>query len=240
MARKKADAVILDIANFYQIARELVTTYCYDRDIDINKIEPLKWNGILLYIYDNSLGLDKAILKDVYPDCNVYDMDKVTQIYEDYKRLCYEYEQIINIIGFSYISGIDQTIFSRWANTSQYIIDNDINYIKGIESKYTNSDGVVINDSYKWDINYKRSLFRTKSYNFTRNLKADNQASLESRMLDHSTNAMKVLPSLNRWHGWNLPHVSREEAPKKALTASELPDIPQLDTTNPRKIECND
>ena len=89
MAKKKADTVTLDIANFCQIARELVATYCCDRDIDINinKIEPLQWNGILLYIYDNSLGLDKTILKDVYPDYNVYDMDKVIQIYEDYKRL---------------------------------------------------------------------------------------------------------------------------------------------------------
>lgn len=170
----------------------------------------------------------------------MYDIDKVLEVYEDYKRLCYEYSQIINIIGFSYISGIDTAIVHRWANTSQYIIDNDINYIKEIENKYTNEEGVVINDSYKWDISYKRSLFRIKSHNFTESLKADNQASLESRMLDHSTNAMKVLPSLNRWHGWNLPHVSREEAPKKALTASELPDIPQLDTTNQREIECDD
>lgn len=240
MAKKKADTVTLDITNFYQIARELVATCCYDRDIDINKIEPLQWNGILLYIYDNSLGLDKTILKDVYPDCNVYDMDKVIQIYENYKRLCYEYSQIINIIGFTYVSGIGTDVINRWSDTSQYIIDNDINYIKGIESKYTSSDGVVINDSYKWDINYKRALFRIKSHNFTRMLKADNQASLESRMLDHSTNVMKVLPSLNRWHGWNLPHVSREEAPKKALTASELPDIPQLDTANQREIKSND
>ena len=129
MARKKADAVTLDIANFYQIARELVVTYCCDRDIDINKIEPLQWNGILLYIYDNSLGLDKTILKDVYPDCNVYNIDNVLEVYEDYKRLCYEYSQIINIIGFSYISGIGTDVLNRWSNISQYIIDNDINYM---------------------------------------------------------------------------------------------------------------
>lgn len=240
MATKKADAMTLDLSNFYQIARELVITYCYDRDIDTKKIEPLQWNGILLYIYDNSLGLDKTILKDVYPDLNTYDIDRVVSVYEDYKRLCFEYGQIVNQVGFCYMSGIDSTLISRWASTDQYIYNNCIEYIKGIESKYTNEEGVVINNSYQWDISYKRNLFIVKSLDFVKTLKKDNEYSLESRMLDRYTNSMKVLPSLNRWHGWNLPHVTREQAPKKALTASELPDIPQIDTTNQDVIESKD
>ena len=240
MATKKADAMTLDLANFYQIARELVATYCCDRDIDTKKIEPLQWNGILLYIYDNSLGLDKTILKDVYPDLNTYDIDRVASVYEDYKRLCFEYGQIISLQGFSYISGIDVTTIYKWADTDSYIYNNSIEYIKGIESKYTNEEGIVINNSYQWDISYKRNLFLIKSFDFVKTIKKDNEYSLESRMLDRYTNSMKVLPSLNRWHGWNLPHVTREEAPKKALTASELPDIPQIDTTNQDAIESKD
>lgn len=240
MARKKVEALTLDLANFYQIARNLIDLYCVDRDIDSNKIEPLKWNGILLYIFDNTIALDRDILKDVYPDCTSYDIDKVYKLYEDYKRLCYEFEQIINLTGFSYISGIRESNIVDWGNVDEYIINNNINTIKEIESKYIDEYGEVIDDSYKWDCSYRKKLYVIKCSEISKLIKRDNQASLESRMLDHSTNAMKVLPSLNRWHGWNLPHVSREEKPKRALTASELPDIPKLDNANQGAIESKD
>ena len=44
---------------------------------------------------------------------------------------------------------------------------------------------------------------------------------------DKRINPMKVLPSLNKKHGWNLPGVSRESANKQALTAAELPQLGQ-------------
>ena len=55
----------------------------------------------------------------------------------------------------------------------------------------------------------------------------DNEQSLEAMLHDKRINPMKVLPSLNKKHGWNLPGVSRESANKQALTASELPQLGQ-------------
>lgn len=87
MARKKQinsnGIQVFDITNFYNIANELVITYCDDRGIDCYKLEPLKWNGILLYIYDNTIKLDKTILKNpLYT--NVYNMDWVIELYNIY------------------------------------------------------------------------------------------------------------------------------------------------------------
>ena len=53
----------------------------------------------------------------------------------------------------------------------------------------------------------------------------DNEQSLEAMLHDKRINPMKVLPSLNKKHGWNLPGVSRESANKQALTAAELPQL---------------
>ena len=55
----------------------------------------------------------------------------------------------------------------------------------------------------------------------------DNEQSLEAMLHDKRINPMKVLPSLNKKHGWNLPGVSRESANKTALTAAELPKLGQ-------------
>lgn len=53
----------------------------------------------------------------------------------------------------------------------------------------------------------------------------DNEQSLEAMLHDKRINPMKVLPSLNRKHNWNLPGVSREATPKKALTVDQLPQL---------------
>ena len=50
----------------------------------------------------------------------------------------------------------------------------------------------------------------------------DNEQSLEAMLHDKRINPMKVLPSLNKKHGWNLPGVSREKANNTALPMSEL------------------
>ena len=55
----------------------------------------------------------------------------------------------------------------------------------------------------------------------------DHEQSLEAMLHDKRINPMKVLPSLNKKHGWNLPGVSRESVNKQALTASELPQLGQ-------------
>ena len=65
----------------------------------------------------------------------------------------------------------------------------------------------------------------TQSSDLQQKIMDDNEQSLEAMLHDKRINPMKVLPSLNKKHGWNLPGVSRESANKTALTAAELPQL---------------
>ena len=65
----------------------------------------------------------------------------------------------------------------------------------------------------------------TQSSDLQQKIMDDNEQSLEAMLHDKRINPMKVLPSLNKKHGWNLPGVSRESANKTALTAAELPKL---------------
>ena len=66
---------------------------------------------------------------------------------------------------------------------------------------------------------------------------SDNEQSLEAMLQDHKTNPMKVLPSLNHWHSWNLPGVSREKEREPMLTAQQLP---RLGPVEPEEITEKD
>lgn len=65
---------------------------------------------------------------------------------------------------------------------------------------------------------------------------ADDEASLEQMLQDKALNPMKILPSLNKKHGWNLPGVSRETS-SIPLSVQALPKLsdntPALDDKNP-------
>ena len=234
----------INLNNLYSVAVDLIALYCEEHNQDITKIEPLKWKRLLYYVYDIAIAPNrKALLYCVFPNANTYDIDKVEQLYNIYMRLCTDYEQITTIIDFSYFSGISNRVFVQWSNESNNIYNNT-----DIEDVYNNTmvdDNNIINNnniglySEPIDKSYRNSLIYRK-YLFVRKMREDNQATLEARLQDHSTNAMKILPSLNRWHGWNLPHVSKEESKPKALSVSQLPDIPQLDMTNNDAIEKKD
>lgn len=68
---------------------------------------------------------------------------------------------------------------------------------------------------------------------FHKKIMSDNEQSLEAMLQDKGTNPMKVLPSLNRHHHWNMPGVTKEIAPKKALGVDQLP---QLGAKKPESI----
>ena len=54
---------------------------------------------------------------------------------------------------------------------------------------------------------------------------AERQESLSNKLTAAKSNPVGILAILNHLHGWNLPGVSREIAPRRALTADELPKL---------------
>lgn len=53
----------------------------------------------------------------------------------------------------------------------------------------------------------------------------DNEESLFSLMKDRRNNPMKILPKLNKVHGWSMPGARERADTKQALTAAELPKL---------------
>jgi hypothetical protein len=53
----------------------------------------------------------------------------------------------------------------------------------------------------------------------------DNEESLFSLMKDRRNNPMKILPKLNKVHGWSMPGARDRADTKQALTAADLPQL---------------
>lgn len=53
----------------------------------------------------------------------------------------------------------------------------------------------------------------------------DNEESLFSLMKDRRNNPMKILPKLNKVHGWSMPGARDRADTKQALTADDLPQL---------------
>lgn len=81
----------------------------------------------------------------------------------------------------------------------------------------------------------KQTIYNWKSskdrFDLHEKIMDDNEQSLEAMLHDKRINPMKVLPSLNKKHGWNLPGVSREKASNTAISLSDLPQLGAINGT---------
>lgn len=88
----------------------------------------------------------------------------------------------------------------------------------------------TINDWNSGRLNSQRSDLQQK-------ISQDNEESLFALMKDSRVNPMKILPKLNKVHGWNMPGTrSQLTDTEKALCASELP---KLGGQNPLELSDN-
>lgn len=76
----------------------------------------------------------------------------------------------------------------------------------------------------------KQTLYNWKSLSSSRfdlqeKIMEDNEESLFSLMKDRRNNPMKILPKLNKVHGWSMPGARERADTKQALTAAELPKL---------------
>lgn len=97
----------------------------------------------------------------------------------------------------------------------------------------------------------KQTLYNWKgpsssSFDLQEKIMEDNEESLFSLMKDRRNNPMKILPKLNKVHGWSMPGARDRADTKQALTAADLPqlgkqpqDIAQIET-KPQDIVIDD
>ncbi len=175
-------SMIVDMDNIKQIMNDIVSNYCIDHALDEKDIPPQIWNDIIDEIHDTLFKNNKSLLKHNPAINNEYDIDKVLNVYNIYKRLCNSHCQVINIKGFTDLIGIDKQTIYNWAQRSSAI-----------------------------------------GFDFHEKIMNDNAQSLEAMLHDKRINPMKVLPSLNKHHGWAQPGVTREIVKPRELGVADLP-----------------
>ena len=193
--------------NLKAVVKDLITNYCIDAGIDESNIPPVIWLDIINTIHDTIIKPNRLLLYINMTDVS-YDADKIMNAYNIYKHICLSHNQILNIKGFLDFTGINRQTLYNWNSDSQYLAG-------------TNSSKIL--NSQRLDI--------------AKLIMSDNEQSLEAMLQDHKTNPMKVLPSLNHWHSWNLPGVSREKEREPMLTAQQLP---RLGPVEPEEITEKD
>ena len=70
--------------------------------------------------------------------------------------------------------------------------------------------------------NWKSEKLGSSSFDLQEKIMEDNEQSLFSLMKDRRINPMKLLPKLNKVHGWNMPGVGNKQTERKDITAEEI------------------
>lgn len=190
-----------DLETAKSVIDDIITTYCIDNDLDEKDINPCIWDDIIQEIYIQVFKNNRKLLKTESVLNNEYDKRKVFECYENiYKRICNKHIQEVFLKGFLDMTGIDKQTIYNWKDN--IYINNSIN--NGID----NNTGEKLS---------------TKGFDLHEKIMADNEQSLFNLMKDRRTNPMKILPKLNKVHGWNGPGMRAETVGRiESRTAAEI------------------
>lgn len=86
---------------------------------DICKVSQNRWYNCCKYIYENVFKVNPKYLKDDNNINNAYDTDKVNEVLDIYIDLCNDYEKVVNIVGFTFFTGIHRDTLNGWVNGVQ-------------------------------------------------------------------------------------------------------------------------
>lgn len=98
---------------------------------------------------------------------------------------------------------------------------------------FIDMSGIGKQTLYDWQIN---SGLSSSGSDLVKKIAEDNEESLFNLMKDRRLNPMKVLPKLNRYHGWNMPGARAERTEREALGADALIQLGQ----QPKPLELSD
>lgn len=73
--------------------------------------------------------------------------------------------------------------------------------------------------------NWSEDKLSPVSFDLQQKIMEDNESSLFSLMKDRRMNPMKLLPKLNKVHGWNMPGIGQKTDRQTAKSAAELPKL---------------
>lgn len=86
---------------------------------DLCKVSQNRWYNCCKHVYENVFKVNPKYLKDDNNINNAYDTDKVNEVLDIYIDLCNDYEKVVNIVGFTFFTGIHRDTLNGWVNGVQ-------------------------------------------------------------------------------------------------------------------------
>lgn len=86
---------------------------------DLCKVSQNRWYNCCKYIYEHVFKVNPKYLKDDNNINNAYDTNKVNEVLDIYIDLCNDYEKVVNIVGFTFFTGIHRDTLNGWVNGVQ-------------------------------------------------------------------------------------------------------------------------
>lgn len=180
------------------VFQELIDQFCIDNNIDdMRTASQSVWNSCLRNIYKH-LFKNSDVLKS--------------------KELQHTGNQVQSSNNNAYdITAVNELL-------DVYIYDLCMKYDKEVSIiGFTTLTGITQETIYEWGNSSglnKLSQSRSEIY---KKLNQFREESLSNKLATGNKNPVGILAILNRHYSWNLPGVSKESAPKQALTAADLP-----------------
>lgn len=180
------------------IFQELIYQFCTDNDIeDMRTASQSVWNSCLRNIYKH-LFKNSDVLKSKEL--------RTTGINTRSNDNAYDIDKVLELLDI-------------------YIYDLCMRYDKEVSIiGFSTLTGINTDTIQEWGNSERvgNELSKSRSAVYKK-LNHFREESLSNKLATGNKNPVGILAILNRHYQWNLPGVSRETAPKQALTAADLP-----------------
>lgn len=184
---------------YENVFQELIDQFCIDNNIeDMRSASQSVWNSCLRNIY-----------KHLFKNSNVLKSKETSRSGNQVQRSnnnAYDIDAVNELL--------DIYIYDLCQRYDKEVSIIGFSTLTGIDNDTIRLWGNSINNSD--ELSKTRFGIYKKLYNFR-------EESLSNKLATGNKNPVGILAILNRHYSWNLPGVSRETAPKQALSAADLP-----------------
>jgi hypothetical protein len=180
------------------VFQELIDQFCIDNNIDdMRTASQSVWNSCLRNIYKH-LFKNSDVLKSK-------ETQQTNSMIMASNNNAYDMDAVNEILEY-------------------YIYDLCMRYDKEISIiGFSTLTGIEHSTIHNWGCVNSSDKLSQKRLDIFKKLNHFREESLSNKLATGNKNPVGILAILNRHYSWNLPGVSKETAPKQALTAAELP-----------------
>lgn len=204
--------------------REILQDYVSDPLNEVNEgltqLTNIQFNSVLLFLRRQLLGDGLLMYDNQRKDYNIL---LAFNFYNLYIELCSQYDKVVSVLGYGYLTSIEDSTIESWRKLN---IDNDINLIdikKALLDIY-NNPSISISNYYSFinigGMSQKEILNAIKKW-ISKSLPKNRENALKDRLIS-SKMPLGQISVGNRDFDWSSENLAKE-VKVKALALQDLP-----------------